>query len=71
MEILYSENEKTLKKLAQTSLATRNDRSLIVQTMNSVRSRSLSLKYQRFTSGYKDKGVTKFEFVTKTWKHNL
>ena len=55
------------KKFAQTSLATRYHRPLIVQTLNSVRSRSLSLKYQRFASSpYKDIGITKFEFVTKT-----
>jgi len=36
------------------------------QTMNSVRSNSLSLKYQRFTSsGCKDKGIRKFEFVAE------
>ena len=37
------------------------------QTMNSVRSNNLSLKYQRFTpSGCKDIGIIKFEFVAKT-----
>ena len=38
-------------------------RPLIFQTMNSVRSRSLGLKYQRFTtSGCKYIGIRKFEF---------
>ena len=37
---------------------------LIFQTINSGRSNSLSLKYQRFTPlGYKDLGVRKFKFV--------
>ena len=37
------------------------------QTMNSVRSNNLSLKYQSFTTlGCKDVGVRKFEFVVKT-----
>ena len=40
--------------------------SLIFQTMNSVRSNSLRLKYYRFTpSGYKDKEIRKLEFVAK------
>ena len=35
--------------------------------MNAVRSYNVSLKYQRSTSsGYKDIGITKIEFVTKT-----
>ena len=39
----------------------------IFQTMNSVKSNNLSLKYQRFTtSGSKDIGVSTFEFVAKT-----
>ena len=37
------------------------------QTMNSVRWKNLSLKYQRFTpSGGKNIGISKSEFVTKT-----
>ena len=37
------------------------------QTMNSVRSNNVSLKYQRPTpSGCKDIGIIKFEFVAKT-----
>ena len=48
-------------------LATRCRRPLIFQTINYVRSSSVSLKYRRFTpSGYKDKGFIKFEFVAKT-----
>ena len=48
-------------------LATRFPRPLIFQTINSVRSNSLSLKYQRFTtSGCKDIGVRKCKFVAKT-----
>ena len=40
---------------------------LIFQTINSVRSNSLSLKYQRFTpSGCKAIGVRKCKFVAKT-----
>jgi len=36
------------------------------QTMNSVGSKRLRLKYQRFTSsGCKDIGIRKFEFVAK------
>ena len=39
---------------------------LIFQTINFVMSNNLSLKYQRFTtSGSKDIGINKFEFVTK------
>ena len=43
-------------------------RPLIFQTMNAVRSYTVSLNYQRFTSGYKDIGITKVEFVT--WHEN-
>ena len=40
---------------------------MIFQTINSVKSNSLSLKYQRFTpSGCKDIRVRKCEFVAKT-----
>ena len=39
----------------------------IFQTMNSVRSNNISLKYQRFTTfGSKDIGIIKSEFVEKT-----
>ena len=39
----------------------------IFQTMNSVRSNNISLKYQSFTAlGFKDIGVIKSEFVAKT-----
>ena len=39
----------------------------IFQTINSVRSDILNLKYQRFTpSGCTDRGLSKFEFVAKT-----
>ncbi len=49
------------------NLATRFPRPFIFQTINSGRSNSLSLKYQRFTpSGCKDRGVRKFKFVAKT-----
>ena len=49
------------------NLATRFPRPLIFQTINSGRSNSLSLKYQRFKpSGCKDIGVNKFKFVAKT-----
>ena len=49
------------------NLATRFPRPLIFQTINSARSNSLSLKYQRFTpSGCKDIGVRKFKFAAKT-----
>ena len=42
-------------------------RPFIFQTINYVRSNGLSLKYQRFTSsGWKDIGFSKFEFVAKT-----
>ena len=42
-------------------------RPLIFQTMNSIRPRNLSLKYQRFIpSDCKGKGNRQFEFVTKT-----
>ena len=48
-------------------LATQCRRSLIFQTFNSVKSKNLSLKSQRFTpSGCKDKGIRKFEFMAKT-----
>jgi len=41
-------------------------RPYIFQTMKSVRSKYLSLKYQMFTpSGYKDIEIRKFEFVAK------
>ena len=49
------------------NLATCFPRPLIFQTINSGRSSSLSLKYQRFTpSGCKDIGVRKYKFVAKT-----
>ena len=49
------------------NLATRFSRPLIFQTINSGRSNSLSLKYQRFTpSGCKDIGIRKCKFVAKT-----
>ena len=39
----------------------------IFQTMNSVQSNILNLKYLMFTSsGCKDMGIIKFEFVAKT-----
>ena len=39
---------------------------LTFQTLTSVRSNNISLKYQRFTTlGFKDKGIIKSEFVTK------
>ena len=39
----------------------------IFQTINSIRSNSPSLKYQRFSpSGCKDKGVRKYKYVAKT-----
>ena len=42
-------------------------RSLTIQTMTSVRSNNISLKYRRLTSlGSKDIGIKKKEFVTKT-----
>ena len=48
-------------------LSNRCRRPLIFQTMNSVKSNSLSLKYRRFTpSGCKDIEIRKFEFVAKT-----
>ncbi len=38
----------------------------IFQTMNSVRSNDISLKYKRFTTlDSKDKGIIKSEFVTQ------
>ena len=47
--------------------ATRCHRSLIFQTMNSDSPKSLSLKFQRFTSsGFKEIEIRKFEFVAKT-----
>jgi len=47
-------------------LGTRCRRSLIFQTMNSVRSNILSLKYHRFTPfSCKDIGIRKFEFMAK------
>ena len=49
------------------SLEIRFPRPLIFQPINSGRSNSLSLKYQRSTpSGCKDIGVRKFKFVAKT-----
>ena len=40
---------------------------MIFQTINSVRSNDLSLKYHRFTpKDRKDIGISKFEFVAKT-----
>ena len=42
-------------------------RPLIFQTVNSVRSNGLSLKYQRFaSSGCNDIGFRKYEFAAKT-----
>ena len=47
--------------------APRCRRFFIFQTLNHVRPKSLSLKYQRFTpSGLKEIGIRQFEFVTKT-----
>jgi len=49
------------------NLATHSPRPFIFQTINSFRSNSLSLKYQRFTpSGCEAIGVRKFQFVAKT-----
>ena len=49
-----------------TILTIRFRRPLIFQTMNSVRSKSLNLKYQRcITLDCKDRGTRKFEFVAK------
>ena len=46
--------------------ATQCRRPLIFQTMNSVKPKNLSLKYQRFASSdCKDIGIRQFEFVTK------
>ena len=46
---------------------TRCRRPLIFQTMKSIRSNSLILKYYRFTlSGCKDIDIRKIEFVAKT-----
>ena len=40
---------------------------LTIQTMTSIRSNNISLKYQRFTTlGSKDRGIRKSEFVAKT-----
>ena len=45
-------------------LATLCRRPMIIQTINSVRSNSLSLKYYRFIpSGCKDIGIRKFDFA--------
>ena len=42
---------------------------LIFQTLNSVRSNNLNLKYQRFKpSGGKDIGIRKFEDLNKIFK---
>ena len=47
--------------------ATKCSRPVIFQTINSVRSNSLGLKYKSFTpSGCKDKGIINIEFVAKT-----
>ena len=49
------------------NLATRFPRPMIFQTINSGRSNSLNLKYQKFTpSVCKDIWVSKFKFVAKT-----
>ena len=46
--------------------ATRSRRHLLFQTINSVWSNNISLKYYRFTSsGCKNIGIRKFEFVAK------
>ena len=51
-------------------VATQCRRPLRFKTMNAVRSYNVSLKYQRSTSsGCKDIGITKIEFVTKTQFH--
>ena len=40
---------------------------LIIQTIKTIKSNSLCLKYQRFTpSGCKDLGITIFDFATLT-----
>ena len=58
--------EKRIKKKLTTLFATQCFRPLIFQTMNYVRSNGSSLKYQRFaSSGCKDIGMRKFEFVAK------
>ena len=57
------------------NLATHSLTPFIFRTINSVRSNSLSLKYQRFTpSGCKDIRVSKCKFVAKTqflWSNPL
>ena len=47
--------------------ATQCCRPLVFQTMNSVRSNNLSLKYQRFSPSYnKNKGIRLFQNLAKT-----
>ena len=46
--------------------ATRSCRPLKFQTKNSDISNILSLKYKRFTFGFKDKVIRKLEFVART-----
>ena len=45
---------------------------LIIQTIKTIKSNSLCLKYQRFTpSGCKDLGITIFDFATLTQFLNI
>ena len=73
LAFIFQSNDKGIESLPQTEnyhpyiCSTQCRRSSIFQTMNSVRPKSLSLKYQRFTpSDFKEIGIRKFEFVAKT-----
>ena len=58
---------KETEFLRQALISNPNISATQCQTINSVRSNNLSLKYQRFTrSGGEDIGIRKFEFVAKT-----
>ena len=67
MNWIFATNSDFLISISNYLNATQSRRPLIFQTMNAVRSYNISLKYQRSTSsGCKDIGITKIEFVTKT-----
>ena len=59
-------SKKRIEFLPQILIFYLGRRSNTFQTMNSIRSNNITLKYQRFTpSGRKEVGIRKFEFVAR------
>ena len=62
-------SKKRIEFLPQILIFYLGRRSNTFQTMNSIRSNNIALKYKRFTpSGCEDVGIRKFEFVARVGK---